>query len=815
MRRRVLVLLAAAALFGGWRCHAREAAPPHASSAVSDRVGDMRGFWELAKHRARAIGPIVLHRVAAGALRLEGLVVDEDQQPIGGALVTLDRDRTTTSEADGSFGFDGVAAGTYRLEAEAAPPDTAWGDERDAELTETSDPITVTVVRGPTLRIRVVDKAGAPIAGAHVETRSREATTDAEGRVSLRAVDAHRERIEVEKAGYGKVEGRLAMGDDPAADVERTVTMLPGARISGTVVDEGGAPVAQANVLLDCGGIESMSVSASDGVWTAEDVVACGWKVTASSDPMISSGEAFVMTDGHTPSSGVVVRVMSGAEIEGTVVDARGAPVAGAGVRGGSSRVETDATGHFAIQGLTPDDYDLFASTSGAASAQMTVHVHAREHQRVQLRLQPSGISGVVVDEAGDPVPDAMVSACAQKDRIYAGDSTDDRGHFELREVPPGDYEIEASRSGARGNGTKLTAHTGGAPLRIVVPSAGSVTGRVLLAGAPVPFFGVTVSTDPDMVRYDLAHPRGVRAPDARFTERNLSTGHYIVSISGPTFRTKTVETDVGAGATVELGDIAVDPGRTVRGHVLDANGQPAVGALVQITNSPNDGPQVSVLSARASDEYNATVGADGSFAFAGLPDTLEGHVVMATRGTERSEPVPFGAADTIELSMHATGTILASVANYVGHPHESMRFSIEHGGDSFSVRVEADGTATVEHLLPGDYTVALDIIGATDQKLTVTAGATANAAFALPANPTALTVKMTGCQYVTLHADGPGDTHGALVSCTDGVATIEGVGPGAYHVCASSPIADKAETCEPLAIDGSSPERTVTLIER
>jgi hypothetical protein len=54
---------------------------------------------------ARPVRPVI----EAGALRLEGLVLDDEERPLGGARVTLDGARTTTTEADGSFAFDDLA----------------------------------------------------------------------------------------------------------------------------------------------------------------------------------------------------------------------------------------------------------------------------------------------------------------------------------------------------------------------------------------------------------------------------------------------------------------------------------------------------------------------------------------------------------------------------------------------------------------------------------------------------------------------------------------------------------------------------------
>src|SRR6188472_2736951 len=51
----------------------------------------------------------------AGVLRLEGLVLDADEKPVGGATVVVSANpsRVATTDADGSFGFDKLVGRSY------------------------------------------------------------------------------------------------------------------------------------------------------------------------------------------------------------------------------------------------------------------------------------------------------------------------------------------------------------------------------------------------------------------------------------------------------------------------------------------------------------------------------------------------------------------------------------------------------------------------------------------------------------------------------------------------------------------------------
>src|SRR5437870_2125337 len=54
-----------------------------------------------------------------GPLRLEGQVIDADEQPVAGVTVAIDSNppREVKTEADGAFAFDGLLARGYRVEA--------------------------------------------------------------------------------------------------------------------------------------------------------------------------------------------------------------------------------------------------------------------------------------------------------------------------------------------------------------------------------------------------------------------------------------------------------------------------------------------------------------------------------------------------------------------------------------------------------------------------------------------------------------------------------------------------------------------------
>jgi hypothetical protein len=135
----------------------------------------------------------------------------------------------------------------------------------------------------------------------------------------------------------------------------------------------------------------------------------------------------------------------------------------------------SDASGKFRFEQLTPGDYLLNIKHAGfvaliyrAVGAKRTdqglLHLQSgQELQDLELRLIPQGAAvGKVVDEDGDPVADAMVTASTlsymsgdRKLEVRDSGSTNDRGEFRLGKMPPGRYYIAAQRTDVNPAATK------------------------------------------------------------------------------------------------------------------------------------------------------------------------------------------------------------------------------------------------------------------------------------------------------------------------------------------------------------------------
>ncbi len=786
MQRRALVLTGVAiAAIAYARC--RSAVSPSADVPATATSGEAHEANALAAALKAAAAARSAHiHITAGDLRLEGEAVDEKEQPIAGATITLDHERTTVSETDGSFAFDNLAPGDYQLSGEH---DAAYGED-DVVLHAKSELEVLTLRIGPTVAVHVVDHAGTAVVGAKVSAgQHSDAFTDASGTVRLRAMELGDDPIDVTAVGLASAHVIVAAGDDPTRIIDKRVVLGPSALVAGVVLDETGAPIADARVM-----IETTSRSWSDSVdtdpqghWQVAGFGAGKIIASASSTTHIATPDITVPLDGVHPKLDVVLRVEHGATIGGIVVDSTGKPVVDARVGAGSGQATTDDHGRFLVTGLDPGPTDIRVDAERFGAPIQQVTLARGGHVEVRFVVTESGIAGTVRDSHGDPVPDARVMAGGPTD-MYA--RADGFGHFELEGLPPGDYSLSALRDGDHGDPERTAiAHSGDRHVALVVPDVATVVGRVVMNGVPVDYFGVVVTSDPDP-SYETPDP--VRASDGRFTHDGIRPGTWSVSVIGPSFQRKTVkDVVIASGAPVDLGDIEVTPGRSVHGRVVDPAGQPVVGADVAVATNERS---VSELSLRG--EIRGTRGghtdAAGRFEISGLPDDLAGATIEASepdRGLALPRPLhDYELATDVELRLEATGAIIGTVAN--GKPDEIYRAHLSSSADDRSYGAHVvNGEFSIAQLPPGDYLATLrSSVVVPPVVVHVVANVTTSIEFALPA--AAVTVDITtldACTGITITApDATGaSTWTPSASCADEhhAEAIE-MAPGRYRFC-------------------------------
>jgi len=390
------------------------------------------------------------------------------------------------TDADGVARFVGVASGDWRVRASsegrlgATKSVAAGGPGSEAQ-------VELALSTGRTLTGVVVAHDGTPIAGASVSAfvepsllkmssltsvaDRRKVTSDEQGRFTLAGLPAEKLLCEASAKGYRT---ERAPVEKDATEVR--VELATKGAIEGIVVSKKtGKPVTRYDFkvvrekkttnIMDPEMSKSffdvtVPIASPNGKFRLTGVTPGRLRLLVHAAEHGEKATDWIeMAEGETK-RGVVVFLEAEAVVEGLVVDAIGAPVAGAGVRREAdanpieammSRMfagddaQSDAEGRFRIGGLSAGTTRLVASRDGyidAASGDLELET-GQHLTTLRLELTRGGeIWGVVSDPNGAPRPGASVM-CQETARLKMRTlKSDARGEFHFKGLPAGSFSL-------------------------------------------------------------------------------------------------------------------------------------------------------------------------------------------------------------------------------------------------------------------------------------------------------------------------------------------------------------------------------------
>ncbi|MCE9580451.1 MAG: carboxypeptidase regulatory-like domain-containing protein [Deltaproteobacteria bacterium] len=429
--------------------------------------------------------------LAPGGAELRGTVTDATGGPIAGAAIAVAGNGAILGEAPVLAATTTDDAGHYRLTvAVGSARVTASHPEyvpmsASTEVGASGATLDFSLVPGGAIEGVVLD-AGTrqPVGGATVAVAREAVTTGPHGGGGAATSSRGRTTVTAGPDGKFRVAGLepgsivlAARAPGRATDAPTTVPLgvaevvtgvelfvAAAPSVSGVVVDEKGAPIADADVMAMSDGNAMGATTDASGAFAFEGLRPGPYAITAQAEGWLASTPTRVTVE-RAPVTGVKVVLRAGAMIRGRVEPAGAAAVTIEREQGAISmadlasllvtppRADTAADGSFAIGPVDPGTVVVAARAADGRRGKTSVVVGARGADGVVITLDAGAtLTGRVRDEAG-PVAGAVVNVRARGgDRtaviVNGVETTADRaitgadGRFVLAGLAGGDYDV-------------------------------------------------------------------------------------------------------------------------------------------------------------------------------------------------------------------------------------------------------------------------------------------------------------------------------------------------------------------------------------
>ena len=248
----------------------------------------------------------------------------------------------------------------------------------------------------------------------------------------------------------------------------------------------------------------------------------------------------------------------------------------------------TGADGRFTIEGLVAGRYKLRVTGKGLLAAELRFIPVPSDAARIVVARQVS-IAGTVSD-GGKPVPGANVGLRGEAIGGSIEMKADTAGAFHFDNLPEGRYQLWAWQ-GSLAARTVRVARLGAGPFgptELHLEAATIVVGRIIDRDEGV---GIVAAVELRPAGDDQA-PRYARSgSDGVFRIEGIPTGRWIVDAFSPGYTSPGgVELEAGKGVS----ELALVPGGSIEGRVIDGAGQPVENASVRALGFGASAPEIS-----------------------------------------------------------------------------------------------------------------------------------------------------------------------------------------------------------------------------
>jgi protocatechuate 3,4-dioxygenase beta subunit len=703
---------------------------------------------------------------------ISGRITDTSGRPIAGATISglwLDAQMRLSREArsgeDGRFRLSGLGDQPLRnmsVRAEgyanstregATPGDTAVDFTLEKTGSVVGRVLSVGGAVPPAFRVQAFPEAkeNQERQGFRVMIADRpeedKIFTDPSGNFRLDGVDPG--IVTITANADGKAPARksgLTVVSDQVVDVG-TITLEDGRALRGRVVaakDDAPVPGATVSVAppqsfrMSIGGdtTAGLAISGLDGRFEIAGLEPRTYAIDASQpDFSPNTGRVEIAADADTDD--FVIKLSRGGTITGLVRDAQKVPQVGAQVlltkvpmSGGPQTVSTGADGRYTFEKIAPGEYMVIRAPTGGGPLMLVGgmrQVVVKEGETTVHDLDDAAkinLTGHVL-KGGQPVGNAMLFFNTSNGSGTPADlrqsRTDAEGRYQVGLDTAGSYQVVVASGGAIFGGAQsaisIQVPDQENPVVDITMKAAGISGRVTNAeGRPVSGAVVTV-TATGAASEPSGHGRGGMQdrtePDGSFLVEGLEPGVYGLTVAASGYRNAEMPpVTIANEDDVPSVDVRLEPGRTVRGRVLDAGGNGIAGAMVMA------GPSGTLSSGR--DSMQAVSDVNGAF-FVTAPVDGPIDLTAVASGFPPARAVSIQPQDGVDVVLRAPrpAHVRVIVVNPDGNPVVGARVScravpdyLGAGYASFLDRTPptgADGATTVSSLAPGAYELTVD----------------------------------------------------------------------------------------------------------
>lgn len=178
-----------------------------------------------------------------------------------------------------------------------------------------------------------------------------------------------------------------------------------------------------------------------------------------------------------------------------------------------------------------------------------------KSYAPVELRIPDTRLQGEVVDERGQPVPQAQVMIKPLERMLPSFARTDEQGRFELRGLQPGLHFVHAEEGESESGWFQATVDEEHETpsLRLVLQDRMTIEGLVTSSRGPVP--GARILAKGELGETGAASGmEAVSGPAGEFTLKLPAGTHNVhLNVVAPGYATRMLKTQTGAGSVLEI----------------------------------------------------------------------------------------------------------------------------------------------------------------------------------------------------------------------------------------------------------------------